>query len=142
MCKSCSKKGNRNPLYGIWGEKSANWRGGYIRKNGYRYIQRQGKGIYEHRWVMEQHLGRKLLSSEHVHHINGVKIDNNIENLEIVTSSSHQHIHHANKTECKKGHIYSDVGFYIEKNGSRRCRQCRLNGVAKYRAKKRLEKCY
>lgn len=56
----------------------------------YKHICVDGKRFREHRWIMEQHLGRKLERWEHVHHINDDSSDNRLENLEVLSNADHQ----------------------------------------------------
>jgi HNH endonuclease len=67
---------------------------GYTNENGYVYIYRpdhpnsKGNGyLLEHRLVMSLHLKRPLKGKETVHHRNGIKNDNRIENLELFDQS-------------------------------------------------------
>jgi hypothetical protein len=60
---------------------------GTLNRAGYRIITIDGRRISEHRAIMEAFLGRTLSSSENVHHKNGDRLDNRIENLELWNTS-------------------------------------------------------
>ncbi|MDA8345314.1 MAG: HNH endonuclease [Thermaerobacter sp.] len=85
--------------------------GFYVTNKGYIYVKawdnpnasKRGY-VAQHRLVMEAHLGRYLLPNEVVHHINGVKNDNRIENLALMEFGEHSAEHNRRRnysTESK-----------------------------------------
>lgn len=74
-----------------------------------------GGWVYYHRLVMENRLKRYLEKDEHVHHKDENKLNNNIDNLELLSSSEHSRLHKGEKEvkickHCKKEFIYKHSG--------------------------------
>lgn len=105
--QSCNKKANPidpSTITYFYGKNHHNWKNGKTTHSaGYILLNISGTKLYEHRVVMEKHLGRKLDKREQVHHINGNKQDNRLENLKIIDLVDHLVLEH--KVGTYKKHL-------------------------------------
>jgi hypothetical protein len=97
--RQCAWKNN-----GGHNKKQESW---WINSKGYieGRVTINGKKVYKklHRWIMEQHLGHPISKDYDVHHINGDKQDNRIENLQLIKHGKHTTVTNNNKL-YKKGY--------------------------------------
>lgn len=71
------------------------YHGGYNKKG----------NVKQHRRIMEEHLGRRLTEEEVVHHINGIKTDNRIENLMVMNKREHS-TYHRKQEKAEGRHLF------------------------------------
>jgi len=99
----CSGLSKRRGNYSHPGKENGNWKGGKRIDRGYILIYMPEHPfatdgyIREHRLVMEKHLKRYLQPYEIVHHINEIKNDNHLKNLELISGIKHN-LYHCAKT--------------------------------------------
>lgn len=116
-CKKCSYKYRKlsHPKM----EKSSSWNGGrFLNENGYYRIysgsENSNKYVYEHKLIYEKHIGRKLLASEKVHHIDGDKTNNKIENLFLCDNKTMHWNVHQSMEDCAMSMLNRYIWYDIK----------------------------
>ena len=85
----------------VWGEEHA--AGVSLKPSGYvEFTRGPHKGKSVHQVKMEERLGRLLSNDECVHHIDGIKTNNEDNNLALVTRSGHARLHRREQSLSKK----------------------------------------
>ena len=86
-------------------EKNPNWKNGIMHgSDGYiliinPYSNKTNDYIRRARFIMQEHLGRKLTSEEVVHHVNEIKTDDRIENLILFKNDKEHTMYHKRKEQ-------------------------------------------
>lgn len=85
--------------------------GGTKTPEGYILLAVDGDRLFAHRAIMEKHIGRKLKSTEIVHHLNGIRDDNRIENLVITDPHSHPRKSFIQQLQERIRELESQMGY-------------------------------
>lgn len=87
----CHKCANKERGLRLRGEIHPTWKGGRTKHaDGYVELRIDGQKVLEHRYVWEQAHG-PIPSHIHIHHANGDKADNRLENLVATDARGHRH---------------------------------------------------
>ena len=97
----CSRRCRAKEYNPILARESAIQRGDALRGRGEGRTYRKRGGKHEHRFVMEQYLGRKLLFTEVVHHKDGNRLNNDLDNLTILTRAEHGRHHNTGRRKAR-----------------------------------------
>lgn len=117
---------------------------GYTTRKGYHRAQLGGRLRLVHDWVWEQHHG-PIPEGFHVHHVNGDKQDNRIENLRLLDPLTHKRTdspHYRDRdgewerrcSVCREWKRADAEHYYLDRNGwvqYGRCRPCHIRIVVK-----------
>lgn len=140
-CNYCGKEVERHPYYLRMHATTycspscyASFRRkGSVDAKGYAVSSVDGKKRKHHRMIMEQHLGRTLLKNEVVHHINGDKTDNRLENLELVDHTEHSNNHNRIKWDIDLAASLLGTGLTLQQIAN-------IVGVSRFCMTKQLKK--
>lgn len=132
-------RGEKNHQYGLKGNKNASWKSdkkitnyGYVKIRCLDHPFKDCDGfVFEHRLIAERYLlneensieinGKRYLKEEYaVHHLDGNKQNNVLENLQVISKQEHSKLHSLERAKkiCKAVDKFSLDGKYIESYAS------------------------
>lgn len=127
LCIHCVAKDNveKGRIIRAKGADNPKWKGGrtisplgYVQISAPNHPNKSSRGyVFEHRLVVEKSLGRYLTSEEIVHHLNGRKTDNRLENLAVVSRHNHDKLTIRKLTQKRIRHLEAQLSqqkMYID----------------------------